>query len=248
MTSTATRWRDSSRPKARSASRRTTAGAAGSAGCRSTSAPTTRTCCATSCASPGWVGSTPSRRRRDEPSAGGLVGARASSNAASWRGCCSAIRCAVASAASSRSGRRPWIGGRSRCTDPPRATDGLMRSAAAELRALRRYVDPGHPGGADEHVPHAARPTDCQRFLGGFFTGEGSFSLRGRAMAGIHLRADDADLVRSFGDAFGIGRVSVSTPTRRRPPRSGGPSAARTELPRGDRDARRSRAARSQAA
>jgi hypothetical protein len=32
-------------------------------------------------------------------------------------------------------------------------------------------------------------------------------------MAGIHLRADDTDLVRSFRDAFRIGRVSVATPT-----------------------------------
>jgi hypothetical protein len=93
-----------------------------------------------------------------------------------------------------------------------RATDGFMRSAAAQLRALRRYVDPWHSGGVEEHV--STPPEDgLSAFLGGFFTGEGTFSLRGRAVAGIHLRADDTDLVRSFRDTFRIGRVSVATPT-----------------------------------
>jgi hypothetical protein len=36
--------------------------------------------------------------------------------------------------------------------------DGFMRSAAAELRALRRYVDLGHAGAAEELVP--APPAD----------------------------------------------------------------------------------------
>jgi hypothetical protein len=92
-----------------------------------------------------------------------------------------------------------------------RLVDGLMSSAAAELRALRRYVDPGLPGAPEDRVP--GPPSDgLSAFLGGFFTGEGSFSLRGRAVAGIHLRADDADLVRTFRDAFAVGRVSMSTP------------------------------------
>jgi hypothetical protein len=77
---------------------------------------------------------------------------------------------------------------------------------------LRRYVDPGDPGTVEDRVP--ALPTaELSAFFGGFFTGEGSFSLRGRAAAGIHLRADDADLVRDFHHAFGVGRVSVSTST-----------------------------------
>ena len=93
-----------------------------------------------------------------------------------------------------------------------RIPDGFISSAAAELRALRRYVDPRDPGTAEDRV--RALPSDgLSAFLGGFFTGEGSFSLRGRAAAGIHLRADDGDLVRDFHDAFGVGRVNVSTPT-----------------------------------
>jgi hypothetical protein len=92
------------------------------------------------------------------------------------------------------------------------AADGFIRSAAAELRALRRYVDPGHPGAAEEHLS-APSEDGLSAFLGGFFTGEGTFSLRGRAVAGIHLRADDTGLVRTFRDAFRVGRVSVSTPT-----------------------------------
>ena len=93
-----------------------------------------------------------------------------------------------------------------------RIPDGFMSSAAAELRASRRYVDPRDPSTAEDRV--RALPGDgLSGFLGGFFSGEGSFSLRGRAAAGIHLRADDADLVRDFHDAFGVGRVNVSTPT-----------------------------------
>ena len=74
-----------------------------------------------------------------------------------------------------------------------RIADGFMSSAAAELRALRRYVRPRGPQHRRGRVP--ALPSEgLSAFLGGFFTGEGSFSLRGRAAAGIHLRADDADL------------------------------------------------------
>jgi hypothetical protein len=91
------------------------------------------------------------------------------------------------------------------------AADRLLRSAAAELRGLRRYVDPAHPGWTEAGLP--TPPADSlASFLGGFFSGEGSFSLRGRAMATIHLRADDAALVRTFRDTFVLGRVSVSTP------------------------------------
>ena len=88
----------------------------------------------------------------------------------------------------------------------------LHELCGGELRALRRYVDQGTPAPPRTAFPRCLA-TDCLAFLGGFFTGEGSFSLRGRAAAGIHLRADDADLVRDFHDAFGVGRVSVATPT-----------------------------------
>src|SRR5205814_365070 len=58
------------------------------------------------------------------------------------------------------------------------AVDGLLASSAAELRLLRRYVDRGPSAAAAERVcePSAA---GLSGFLGGFFTGEGSFSLRG---------------------------------------------------------------------
>jgi hypothetical protein len=75
---------------------------------------------------------------------------------------------------------------------------------------LRRYVDPGPSPAGDECAPELPG-AGLGGFLGGFFTGEGSFSLRGKAAATIHLRADDAPLLRTFRDAFGIGRVSVST-------------------------------------
>jgi len=90
-----------------------------------------------------------------------------------------------------------------------RRLHALRRHRASRFATLCR---PGHARGAEEHVP--TPPDDgLSAFLGGFFTGEGTFSLQGRAMAGIHLRADDLDLVRSFGYAFRIGRVSVATPT-----------------------------------
>ncbi len=86
------------------------------------------------------------------------------------------------------------------------AVDALLASSAAELRLLRRYVDHG-PSAA----PSEPLAVGLSGFLGGFFTGEGSFSLRGRAMATVHLRADYADLLRTFRDGFALGRVSASS-------------------------------------
>jgi hypothetical protein len=75
------------------------------------------------------------------------------------------------------------------------AVNECLRSAAAELRRLRRYVDPpGDPTTARTRPPEAA-DVGLLGFLGGFFSGEGSFSLRGRASAIVHLRADDAGLL-----------------------------------------------------
>jgi hypothetical protein len=54
-------------------------------------------------------------------------------------------------------------------------------------------------------------------FLGGFFTGEGSFSLDGRAVACIHVRADDAPLLRMFHERFRLGRIGHSTPQNANP-------------------------------
>ena len=90
------------------------------------------------------------------------------------------------------------------------AVHRLLASSAAELRLLRRYVDHGPSALPPEHALRAVA-LGLSGFLGGFFTGEGSFSLRGRAMATVHLRADDADLLCTFRDAFALGRVSVSS-------------------------------------
>jgi hypothetical protein len=84
-------------------------------------------------------------------------------------------------------------------------TQRMLRAHASDLRDLRRYVD--RPDTA------CMSPTDgLVAFLGGFFTGEGSFSLDGKAVACIHLRADDAALLRTFRDHFDLGRVNLSTP------------------------------------
>jgi hypothetical protein len=88
------------------------------------------------------------------------------------------------------------------------ATHRTLRASATELRNLRRYVDRAECCSVAEGQVDGLTP-----FLGGFFTGEGSFSLDGRAVACVHLRADDADLLRTFQQRFGLGRVTVSTPT-----------------------------------
>jgi hypothetical protein len=92
-----------------------------------------------------------------------------------------------------------------------RAADDVLRSSAAEIRLLRRYVDPGPSRCADGPAPEPA-DAGLLGFLGGFVTGEGSFSLHGKAAMTVHLRADDSGLLRRFRDAFGVGRVSMSTP------------------------------------
>jgi hypothetical protein len=88
------------------------------------------------------------------------------------------------------------------------ATHRTLRARASELRDLRRYVDRA------ECCPAGERQVDgLTAFLGGLFTGEGSFGLDGRAVACIHLRADERTSWRTFGQCFDLGRVTVSTPT-----------------------------------
>jgi hypothetical protein len=67
---------------------------------------------------------------------------------------------------------------------------------------------------SEQHVavPLRATADGLISYLGGFFTGEGSFSLDGRAAACIHVRADDAPLLRMFQEHFRLGRISYSTP------------------------------------
>jgi hypothetical protein len=82
-----------------------------------------------------------------------------------------------------------------------------LGARAKQLRELRRYVDPRE----------AERVSDtCAEgliaFLGGFFTGEGSFGLANRASACIHLRADDAPLLETLQRRFDLGRISFSRP------------------------------------
>jgi hypothetical protein len=66
--------------------------------------------------------------------------------------------------------------------------NGFMRSAAAELRALRRYVDPAHPSGADASVPVA--PAD------GYARG----------------RHRDETVIAAAADALGSARAYIERP------------------------------------
>ena len=90
-------------------------------------------------------------------------------------------------------------------------THSRLSAYAAKLRDLRRYVD------LREDPRRSQRQDGLLAFLGGFFTGEGSFGLDGKAVACIHLRADDADLLRTFEQCFGVGRVSLLTPSNASP-------------------------------
>jgi DNA-binding MarR family transcriptional regulator len=86
----------------------------------------------------------------------------------------------------------------------------FLRRSATEIRRLRRYVDQAALKGDDGSELVADRALEA--YLGGFFTGEGSFGLRGSASAVIHLRADDAWLLHQLRNAFDIGSVCIERP------------------------------------
>jgi hypothetical protein len=95
------------------------------------------------------------------------------------------------------------------------ATHHLLEALAGRLRELRRYVDRNEgPGIRDVGTGDVG---DVVAFLGGFFTGEGSFSLDHRALACIHLRADDAPLLEMLQQRFGLGSIGRSTPAQGNP-------------------------------
>ncbi len=130
---------------------------------------------------------------------------------ARWRGSCAFIRCAVASAATSRSGRAVdrWSESLHGSTA---AADGLMRSAAAELRPLRRYVDAGaRPAGPTVASPDRSRRVGRlpRRVLHGrrLLRAE-----RPRPRAVIKLRGDDRGILELFAERFGIGTVRDHRP------------------------------------
>jgi hypothetical protein len=71
------------------------------------------------------------------------------------------------------------------------------------FRLARRYVAPHE----EESYPVADEP-GLLWYLGGFFTGEGSFRLsRREARVCVKLRHDDRPLLRSFAELTGVGRV-----------------------------------------
>jgi LAGLIDADG endonuclease len=87
---------------------------------------------------------------------------------------------------------------------PSPGEHAAMRRAAAEIRQLKRYVDPGRGAAVDRP---AARD-ELVWFLGGFFSGEGYLEVdRSRARLVVKLRRDDRPLLRQFAAGFGVGRV-----------------------------------------
>jgi hypothetical protein len=85
--------------------------------------------------------------------------------------------------------------------------------AHADIRALRRYVDPERRSNEPvELTEDAAGP-----YLGGFFTGEGHLSIsRRRVRTAVKVREDDRALLEAFERSTGIGTV-YATPAYRNP-------------------------------
>jgi hypothetical protein len=78
-----------------------------------------------------------------------------------------------------------------------------MRAASIKLKALRSYVEP-----APRDVAPLRDEPGFLWYLGGFFTGEGSFRLSIReARAVIKVRRDDRPLLAAFARITGLGRV-----------------------------------------
>jgi hypothetical protein len=110
-----------------------------------------------------------------------------------------------------------WAAAVREWTESPYGASGAeshprLGAYATELRDLRRYVD-----SREDPRRSQWRLGGLLAFLGGFFTGEGSFGLDGKAVACIHLRADDAELLRTFQQCFGVGRVGLLTPSNANP-------------------------------
>jgi LAGLIDADG endonuclease len=85
--------------------------------------------------------------------------------------------------------------------DAGAAFDREMARAAAALRRVRRYVKSPPPAldGA---------PEDLLAYLGGFFSGEGSFGLSAlQPRAVVKLRRDDRAILELFAERFGLGSV-----------------------------------------
>jgi hypothetical protein len=80
----------------------------------------------------------------------------------------------------------------------------VMHAASMDLRAARRYVEPD----PSSHGATAKEEPGFLWYLGGFFSGEGSFNLSARkARAVIKLRRDDRPLLEAFAAITGLGRV-----------------------------------------
>jgi hypothetical protein len=90
----------------------------------------------------------------------------------------------------------------------PRAIARVER-LATQLKEARMYREPNVLG----TIPSLTDPYAAQ-FFSGFFSGEGSFALRGRAARFVvKLRRDDRPLLDAFCGDFGMGTVcDVETP------------------------------------
>jgi hypothetical protein len=91
-----------------------------------------------------------------------------------------------------------------------------LQRAAEQLHFLRRYVDPPrHPPPWSLSVPGLVQ------YIGGFFTGEGSFHLsRNAAWMAINLRSDDRPLLELLATETGLGKISSAPAWRNSRPAS----------------------------
>jgi hypothetical protein len=81
------------------------------------------------------------------------------------------------------------------------AFHAAMTADAASIRRVRRYVDRPPPA-------LAGAPPDLRAYLGGFFSGEGCFTLAAlQPRAVIKLRRDDRSILELFAAHFALGKV-----------------------------------------
>jgi hypothetical protein len=102
-----------------------------------------------------------------------------------------------------------------------------LQRAAEQLHFLRRYVDPAR------HLPRwSVSEPGLVQYIGGFFTGEGSFYLsRKSARMTINLRSDDRPLLELLAAETGLGKIYTTSAWRSSRPASRWIVGSRDQLP-----------------